>query len=845
MKTILGAMIMGLLPMVLSLPSLAATILSAPLLLLVPAGVGNALAFGLRGALPHRLSKLQSLLIAYFTGTLLIILVFLLSERLSGARTGFLTLATPIYLLSVIGWLRLGEAYRLKAGERKRLMVVAAISLPLVALRYAYSISIFSDYPVTDLFQRSHFHGGAFEFARNFILNPFATDSYIPFQQLFLGMLMRLTGADPLDAEWVWPVAMAPIQIATLLCLIERLLPNRRTTLIALAIALAQFALSNPTNGSMAEMVAILLLSVLLPRRDRMMSGTASAVELLTVVPALLIGVALTKLPSGAASFLVIALVLVGNLTRRPLVAQIWPVLVLTAIALLFHRGALLFVALVVALSCGLSLLCIVRRHYCPSVVSRGVVLATIGVLSLLTAMCVKILVFSRGEGDIFGLWSLFDLVLTPITGKSLANVALDGDLAPGVGARVALFEAARTVSPLAVLLMLIGVFGMLSLSARRLGSGPSRLENAREIHLFADITLLFFGFILLILTGFPFIHRAAFLITLLASATLAILVCNASTMFNSYSRLSLSALSYMLVVMALPFLLLSERAEPYLWRALPVLLAMACVGVLAVVLALVWGRMRSLPLILAVTAAVAMEFAVSRSYFKSYAFHNQPPPANGALAAYDRTDLDTARRVLALSKERGVLVSDPKTMTIMRSRTGLYPLVSSSNLDTLSSDARRQLMAVLTTALSPSPLAQTCHRLVQIANSDASGLYNYGSIRLLSPAADGVTILTSLGYNNRLVPTYDPIVAARQRKEAKASIAHHLEPQAQAGDDIRPQFIILVNGSTVDWLTNRGGLNYFPVRRMLPNGLVAELKQKYPNGALVGETFLVGLECR
>ncbi|PYB77101.1 hypothetical protein [Rhizobium wuzhouense] len=829
----------GVLPVVRPMPSLAAVLLTAPSLLLLPTGLGLCAAYGVTGRRPAGLTALQALLLAYFVGLFLFILLFVASERLLAdpPRPGLLM--AGLWLSALAGWLRMRPLLAIPREAVSPLLLVCAIALPLVVLRYAYGIWIYSDYPITDLFQRSHFHGAAFEFARSQILNPFAANSYIPFQQLFLGMLMRLTGADPLDAEWVWPLAMAPLQIATLLCCIERLLPNRRMAFSALAIALAQFPLSNPTNSSMAEMVVIVLLSVLLPQRDRTMSSAVTSVKLLAVVPALLIGFAVTKVPVEMAISLTVVLVLAGNLTRPSLLVQIWPVVVLTVIALPFHRGALLFIAFVLILVCGLSLLSSLRLRFIA--VSRGVVLATVGVLSLLAAMCLKILVFSRRESDIFGLFRLFDLVLTPITGKSLANVAIDGDLAPGVGARVALFEVARTISPLAVLLMVIGVFVMLRLFVWRRVPGPSPSEDVREIHLLADITLLFFGFIVLILTGFPFVHRAAFLVTLLASVALAIIVSNDSMALKSYRSLLSLVLSYLLLLIAIPFLVSSERAEPYLMRALPLLLVTLCVGLFAVLLALSWGRRRNLPLVLAVVVAVAMEFAVSRSYFKSYAFQNQPPPANASLAAYDRTDLETARRVLTLSGGGEVLVSDPKTMTIMRSRTGLYPLVASSNLDTLSSEASSQLMAVLTTVLSPSPLAETCHRLMQVASSNASGLYNYGSIRRLSPAADGVGILTTLGYNNRLVPTYDPVIAAVQRKEAVASIVQLKEAEAS----IQRQFLILVNGSTVYWLANHRTLSYFPIHRALSNDLLSVLAQKYPGGHLMEETFVARLECR
>src|SRR5690606_3619265 len=123
---------------------------------------------------------------------------------------------------------------------------------------------IYSDFPVLDLFQRIQFHGGAWEFARNLTLNPFVASSYIPFQQLQLGLFLRLTGADPLVAEWIWPLVMAPLQIGAFYAFFSGLLPQRQARILAFAVAFAQCGLSNPTNGTIAELASITVLSILL-----------------------------------------------------------------------------------------------------------------------------------------------------------------------------------------------------------------------------------------------------------------------------------------------------------------------------------------------------------------------------------------------------------------------------------------------------------------------------------------------------------------------------------------------------------------------------------------------------
>lgn len=814
----------GVLPVIWPMPSLAAALLTAPSLLLLPTGLGLAACYGVTGRRPADLTALQALLLAYFVGLFLFILLFVASERflVDAPRPG--VLMTALWLAALAGWLRMRALLLVPREAVPPLLLVAAIAGVLVAVRYGSAISIYSDYPVTDLFQRIQFHGGAFEFARNLTLNPFVASSYIPFQQLELGLLLRLTGADPLDAEWIWPLAMAPLQVGVLYAFFSRILAQRRAAIVAFALVLAQSAFSNPTNGAIAELAAITLLSMLLigdPRAGGL--GRAVLLRLPALAAGIVMGLALLKMPLEGAGLAAVVMVLLGGILasgcRHGLLAAI---ALLAAVALPFHRGALLYVVLGGASVGAYWCLLYFQEAGGKKVrqLLRGLFLVAVAIAG---AMAVRILLLSESQADAFGLWRLFDLLLVPLAGKSLSVVAIDGDLAPGAGSRVALFELARMASPL-IVGAATAYFALLSVPAFRRRWGF--LDKDAERQTLAQM-LVVFGLVILILTGFPFIHRAGFLVTLLASAALANVFLSTRLGADGSRAFTLLFAFYAVAVVVAIYLGAPDDAQPYLWRALPVFVAL---GVLLAPLPFLRlgnpanvGWRTAMVLVLAVAAEVAM----SNAYFKPYAFHRQTPPSHGALASFDESDLALAKFVADHADGTEVLISSPKTMTFLRARTGLSPFLASSNLNTVDVSAREKLALLLGAMVSGRPDPQVCATLTAMLEAGGSGIYSYAVARRRQPGQNGKAVLDALGYDNRLVPSYNARLAAA--------------PKVAIGQ----RFLIIVDRTTMDWLEDPVTLRYFPVHGPLGTATVANLDRAFPRHHLFRDTYIGELECK
>lgn len=818
--------LIGLLPVIWPMPSLAAAVLTAPCLLLLPTGLGLAAAYGVLGRQPTAFSALQTLLIAYFAGLFLFILVFVAAERFSAEPIRPGLLMAVVWGIALLGWLRMRCLIDIPREERRLVLVVVAIALLLGAVRYVYTITIYSDYPVTDLFQRTQFHGGAWAFARTLVLNPFVAGSYIPFQQLQLGLLLRLAGVDPLVAEWVWPAALAPLQVGVLYAFFSRILVQRLAAVLALSLALAQSGLSNPTNGTIAELATITVLSLLLMGEPgQPIRGKAIALRFFALATGIVLGFALLKMPLGASGVAALALVSVAGLLasgrRWGLAATI---AMLAAITLPFHRGALLYLILggatVAAYSCF-----VLWQEKGGETARRLLRWLLAAVLAVAGGMTVRILVMREDETDAFGLWRMFDLILMPFAGKSMTAVAIDGDLAPGAGARVALFELARAVSPL-VVGVAVGAILLFSLEPlrRRLGF----LDSAAGREAFAQV-LVFIGITSLILTGFPFIHRSGFLVVLFASAAAINVLLSTRLSLQVPRLLALAFAAYAVFIVGLAFAVASAGIQPYLHRAVP---AFAMLGAALAALALLpaaWRGRHGWRTGAVLVLAVAAEVALSKTYFKPYAFRNQIPPSSRALASFDAADLRLSAVLASRTNGSEVLVSDPKMMTFLRARTGLYPFLSSSNLDTIDAAIQGELVSLLRAMTSGEPGSQSCRRLAEVLEAGGSGIYSYAAARR-RPGVDGRTVLAALGYNDRLMPTYDAAHAGRSAEVSRVAPGQ--------------RYVIIIDRTTLDWLGKPGSLSYFPVHGTLPATVVANLDRAFPVHHVFQDTYIAELEC-
>jgi hypothetical protein len=815
------------------LPSLAAAILAGPFALLVPAGVGLLACFGWRGSIAPLIGRVQALLAAWLFGTLAIIYVFVLLERFGLTGRFADTALASFFVLGAAGWLRLQGQFSPDLTDRSMLRLVALVALPLVVVQYIAEIPLYSDFPVMNLFQRTHFHKGALEFAKFDLLNPFVADSYVPFQQLLLGLLARGAHIDPLFAEWVLPLVMAPLQVGAIFAIAGRLTNSSAQLCLSIALFLAMSRVTSPTNGQVAALAALLLMSFLLGPEEENKVGDRNFTSLPFCVATIAGALLFVRLPATVGLAVLLAVGLVASmpvLGAKAMRATMVVIVIFAAIS--FHRAAMLFVALVVAIQFAVAFFS--RMHRSGDF--RSLAVFSLALVLLVGGMAGWIL-FADGHHpeDEFGLWASFDFVLSPLAGKTMTLVTVDHDLAQGSGGRISLFEVARSLT-------LVGavVGGLLFLRAIWLAIG-ARVAKMGEASAGAPGVVLMIVCLLLLgvaLTGFPFIHRSSFLIATLLSVAVALFVGPAGTQATPASRPaiagSVALLGYMGGVLAILLLVHDPRVEPFLARVFPLLFLLFAAGVATTAWCIRGGRSIGLGPVLVV--AVLFEVIASRAYFKPYAFSSQTPPKGAVFSHFGQRELETTDSIVAQLELGTALVSDPKTMTIIGARSGLTPLVTLSNINTMADKTRTELELVLGNVVGGAPVSRICSGVRRISNSYASSQLNYERLRRLIPS--GREALAVLGYDGALVAR--SVAPPRLTESAEATA----DSEAIKSETLRDQpFAIVISPDTLDWLDHPFDPLYFPARRDISE--IEDVFRSYRSiGRRVGDAFLLLVRC-
>lgn len=806
------------------LPPLAAAMLAAPYALLVPAGVGLIVCFGWRGSISPGIGRVQALLYAWLFGTLAIIYVFVLLERWGLTENLGNSALVAFFTLGVAGCIRLRGEFSTQRTDWATLRLVVLLALPLVIVKYVLLIPLYSDYPVLDLFQRTHFHKGALEFSNFGLLNPFVADSYVPFQQLLLGLLARGANVDPLVAEWVLPVMMAPLQVGAIFSVASVFAKSNKQLGLAIGLFLTMSSITNPTNSDVAALAALLLMSLLLGSEEdkTWRERVWGLLFLFAAIAGALIFVSMA-VPAGLA-----VLLGAGLLTSVPKVgarvAQTIIVVIVIFVAISFHRAGILLAALVVVIHFATAFFLVMQRRRN----SRSLAIISLVLALIVGSMAGWILSFGGGyPRDEFGLWRLFDIVLEPLIGKSMMVVNLDGDMSQGSGGRISLFEVARSLTWSGTL-----VGGLLFLRSIWPSIGGRCMKVDRANAGDPGITLVIMCLLLIgvALTGFPFIHRSAILIATLMSVAIAVLVyptgAAAALMGRPAIAVSIGLMSAMGGLFATLFQVRDPSIEPFLKPVFPLLLFVFAVGGAAT-----WyirGR-RSIGLGLLLVVTVLFEMIASHAYFKPYAFSRQTPPEDTVFSHFGHRELATAERIGSQLALGTVLVSDPKTMALIGARSGLTSLVSYSNLNTMERDTRSQLVKLLGMVSAGAPVSNVCSGLLRISSSYASSQLNYERIRR-EGALSGGEALAELGYNGGtlLVRSVAPL-----RFAGAAEGTNHKDQL----------FAIVISPDTLDWLSESSNPSYFPAQREVSE--IADVFQLYgSNSHRVGDAHLLLVKC-
>lgn len=807
------------------LPPLAAALLAAPFVLLVPAGVGLLAFFGWRGAIAEGIGRVQALLAAWLFGTLAMIYVFVLLER-SGLTGRFAdSVLTLSFLLSAGGWLRLRGQFTPSLNDLYMLRLVALVTLPLVMVNYIANISVYSEFPVMDLFQRTHFHKGALEFAKFDILNPFVADSYIPFQPLLLGLMGRGAHVDPIVAEWVLPVVLAPLQVGAIFVVACCFTKTRLQLALAIGLFLAMSTVTNLTNGDLASVAGLLLMSFLLEPADEHKEGSEKGAGVLFLLASIVGAIFFVKLPVHVA---LVVLLAAGLLVSMPVLdakhtrATVIAILIFAAIS--FHRAGLLFVGLVVVIYFAVTFYAWMLRKGAFRLLAINFL-----ALLLLCAVMAGWILIQEGKHprDEFGLWAIFDFVLLPLAGKSMTLVTIDNDLAQGAGGRISLFEVVRSLSMVGLLVSVLAFMRAIwpAIVGRNAKQGEANPEAGSIVPTIVCLLLL-----VVTLTGFPFVHRSAFLIVTLLSIALAVFVAPSSEETTPVGRLviagSIGLVGYMCVLLALLLLVHDPRIEPFLDRVFLLLFLLFAVGVAIAAWCILDRRRIWLGTVLVLS--VLFEVQASHAYFKRYAFMNQTPTRDAVVSHFGHRELATADSI-ALKLDPGTLLaSDPKTMALLGMRSGLNPLISFSNLNTMPDEVRKKLVGLLRTVAAGAPVSRICLELGGVSSSHQSSQMNY--VRLRRLGLSGRESLDVLHYN-------DAVVA----RSVARSVA---PPVITESTTLRGQLIaILISPDTVDWLTHPFDYLYFPARRDMSE--IAYAFRSYgAMGSRVGDVFMLLVRC-
>lgn len=831
----LNILLFGWLSSVNFLPVSVAALIASVYVLIIPAGIGLVILSNASKRLREEAaSMIQHVLLAWLIGLLLIIYAYIAIERYGLT----IQLSLPAFvLLFAVGSLGLAINLPLLKGVWSEINThreTFFIALIATFVHYIATTLIYSDYPVMDLFQRVHFHEGALAFAKHGILNPLIANSYIPLQQVILGLLAKFANIDLLNAEWILPITIAPIQIGTLYVLFKRLCLTEKQVTLALGLTVSILNVTNLTNAQVSEIASLLLFSYLLPTKSGENQSRAGKVATIFIV--VIISVALNflihklSLTTALPVFLGI-LIVCAYLLRTPL-CNLTCVALCAYSTLAFHRGGTLFLALIVMAWWIIRQLKALQPRLSDAILNKLIFIA----ITVLLAMSGRILLLGDSPPqDEFGLWSFFDYALKPLTGKSIANVNADIDLVQGVGGRIALFELGRTVSLICT--VCIGLFFLASFKNRGLNKSPTRLT---DYQLFSK-GVLFVCLLLMIvtLTGFPFIHRGSYLIIILMTTTLVYFAYpNAGqALFTKSKKPQLLCLIYSALFFICLHCLAGRVENVFLAKVLPILFTLLIASCIVYLLhSRLKRHLETFPLLLVL--CVLSETTLLNAYFKKYAFASQMPSANTPLSHFNHQQLKTADKIGHLLTPESVLLSDPKSMALIAARTGNPAIVAFSNINSMSQEGRVSLRELLSKVTAGVDSQKLCSQLVEIADTKSSAQFNYERVNHLIQPRNGQNTLMTLGFDNQLIP--------RENSE------YDLKKLDKLNDLIRVNMInnhhisvaIIISAETYDWLDHPENPSYFPINHDISPEQQKRLSN-YKNAQLIDGTFLITLDCR
>jgi hypothetical protein len=777
----------------------SATLLTI-LFYLLPAGVGLVVLPGIQTMARMGIRKSEHALLGYFVGLMVVALAVVARERNSSPELREV-LFDPLMLdyallgIGALGWIRALRQWQDYRGLDK-FFESAIWCSPLFVVPYVLTFFVFSRYPLTDLFQFTHIMKGAEEFAGFDRINPFTADSYAPVIQAVQGSLLRLTGASSLDAIWLLPLPAYLLRAAVLYTVGSRLLREERSLVIFVAISLPFFGTGVLTNGELAALGSLLVMALMIATLDRS-NGPAIRTWAIAIGVTGMIAVVLVaarSLPDWAIVCLFILGAILISVPRGRVCAPLLTMCLAIAAVGPLHRSTILLIP-AVAISVAWA-----REPLLPR---RAIALFSVALAAMGGTLVTAVLV---SEYTNMGL---------PDPGRALTrwidvlfgvSFSTSQDALLGTGAKVALFEIARSVGPLVALWSLALALPCLTRKTAH--------EQRGNLSARADATwMAACALIVLFLLGLPFAYRAVFVAVTLFSILIAQHFddCHEGDLLKTAAGLIAYAAFIAAAEYGMPEA--SVAAEYYVNRAMPILL-LCLVPVVAAGLALAlrprWARPAAALLVIWV---VLFEKQVIRYHFFHYSFPGHPPPLSEPLSHYTLQDVQVSEWIRDNYGD-GILVSDPYTLAITRALTGLNSIVTFSNLDTMNERAaaalKEHLQSILLTGQGASP-ERNCGEWNQVARLLSFGVSsesNYTLFQQRTPTLRGSDVLALFGYHSGLLLSAEE--ASKDVAIAENRHAWLLTGAVESSTPSQParirrserdvNVITVINGRTIEW---------------------------------------------
>ncbi|MGX1324303.1 hypothetical protein AB7M17_007756 [Bradyrhizobium sp. USDA 377] len=796
-----------------------------------------------------QLTKLQFVVLGYAIGASAVgILLGLCSVLIGDIR---LHLAIMV-ALSAFGLAWTWPAWRPRTGDAGKIMLWCLVSLPIALATWWWTFGAFSQFPYSDIGADVHWMKTAQEYADSGVINPYASQSYVDLRSALAGVLSGTLGLDLLHFGWTYRYVSILFFLLAFYAFAEGLYADPIRRWITFFFAAAGNGVGLLTNGSLALAGSVVFLGVLFANagRDAKEEIPAGSVALLTLSAATSLLTAF-MLNNNA---LVLALLTVGLFLLRILgkghpresilfVGCGWP-----ATLLLAHRGSYLFIPAVLA--AWLSYLLILREMSRRPARSLRILRALSVVLPLIICGIVATIVAMRLE---YLPSANANVVFSHITGLVLGKTIESGEeLFLGAGPQVAVIELGRAIGPLfAVCIAMAMAWWWIDRTITPLGTASTPVQTERMSKLLWSWTIAC-SLAVAVLSGFPFLYRTTMIVLVLLTITATEAFCQllVDPSPASFRRRATAAITVTLLAAGLALAVYSFTLRPDLPSAQykdflrPAEIAGTVLLVALVPMALIrsrWIHVGALATIMAL--GIGLDRAGIAGMSKSYSYGPLPGGAT-AITHYNASDLDAALWLHGNLK-KGILLSDPYTLSVIQAMTGAPAAYTFSNLDTVNEATARPVRAVLSAIIETDDgarrLAKACasiRPILQEMNQETSFQMH---------RADALAGILRPVRPTKAPETAEPEAATPKTPEATEEADREVIQGVLGTGQDTWQLVAVINPRTIGWIDLGAGqrLPYFPPTGALDSGLI-KLLRAGPFQALFAnkQTAVVRIPC-